>query len=521
MLEGRSDGTDDRAGSSREVLLAGRGGRGAAARRRRSRSPTAWRCRRVREGRATVRSCSSDVSTKVPASSSQKSRIAVLDQPPGEQQRLGIAERGVSLEQPVRDGEVILGERRRPAAAVADRAPQAVAVAHEVALDEGDERAGRGPVRLVTEHERAVGEGAERQPVPGRDLLLVARRAGPLRPVRRAGPRARARRARHPDPPGDVDDVRPLPVAALGHAPEVGQRAAVGIGEARIGERRHELVAGPGVEASLHALAVGVQRRGESAVVGAAARRGGSRASRARRARIGPRRWPGRPRGRRAPAARCRRASSRSAARASARRCCSARSRRRAGRRCRRPPWRRACASPSASVAVVAGAAPGAQQELEDHRRRELRRAPEAAVRGVERRRQPGDGRVELARLDVARAGRHRRAAPGDGRPARSPAASTSARRVRYASATASRMRGKPGMPCRSSGGKYVPPKNGARSGVRKTRHRPAAGAGHRLHGGHVDVVEVGALLAVDLDRHEVLVHAARRSPRSRTTRAP
>jgi hypothetical protein len=38
-------------------------------------------------------------------------------------------------------------------------------------------------------------------------------------------------------------------------------------------------------------------------------------------------------------------------------------------------------------------------------------------------------------------------------------------------------------------------------------RHRPAALAGHRLHRVHVDAVQVGALLAVDLDADEVLVH--------------
>jgi hypothetical protein len=38
----------------------------------------------------------------------------------------------------------------------------------------------------------------------------------------------------------------------------------------------------------------------------------------------------------------------------------------------------------------------------------------------------------------------------------------------------------------------------------------PAAVAGHRLHGIHVDGVDVGALLAVDLDAHEVLVHERR-----------
>ena len=37
--------------------------------------------------------------------------------------------------------------------------------------------------------------------------------------------------------------------------------------------------------------------------------------------------------------------------------------------------------------------------------------------------------------------------------------------------------------------------------------HRPAAAAGHRLHGVHVHGVDVGPLLAVDLDVDEQLVH--------------
>ena len=46
------------------------------------------------------------------------------------------------------------------------------------------------------------------------------------------------------------------------------------------------------------------------------------------------------------------------------------------------------------------------------------------------------------------------------------------------------------------------------RSAVRREedRHRPATRAGHRLHRVHVDGVEIGALLAVHLDRHEVLI---------------
>ncbi len=42
-------------------------------------------------------------------------------------------------------------------------------------------------------------------------------------------------------------------------------------------------------------------------------------------------------------------------------------------------------------------------------------------------------------------------------------------------------------------------------------RHRPAAAAGHGLDRGHVDLVEVGPLLAIDLDRHEPVVQVARR----------
>ena len=43
--------------------------------------------------------------------------------------------------------------------------------------------------------------------------------------------------------------------------------------------------------------------------------------------------------------------------------------------------------------------------------------------------------------------------------------------------------------------------------------HRPAARSGRRLHERHVDAIDVGPLLAIDLDRHEVLVQHARRPP--------
>ena len=57
--------------------------------------------------------------------------------------------------------------------------------------------------------------------------------------------------------------------------------------------------------------------------------------------------------------------------------------------------------------------------------------------------------------------------------------------------------------------------------GVEEGGQRPAAVAGHPLHGLHVDRVDVGPLLAVDLDRDEVLVHVRARSRGPRTTRAP
>ena len=63
--------------------------------------------------------------------------------------------------------------------------------------------------------------------------------------------------------------------------------------------------------------------------------------------------------------------------------------------------------------------------------------------------------------------------------------------------------------------------RTGSPSGREERRQRPTALAGHRLDGVHVDRVEVGPLLAVDLDRDEVRVQERRRSPRPRRTPAP
>ena len=57
-------------------------------------------------------------------------------------------------------------------------------------------------------------------------------------------------------------------------------------------------------------------------------------------------------------------------------------------------------------------------------------------------------------------------------------------------------------MPSRSSRRKVRAAEERAAVGGQEHRHRPAAGA-ERLERGHVDLVDVGPLLAVDLDADE------------------
>ena len=160
-----------------------------------------------------------------------------------------------------------------------------------------------------------------------------------------------------------------------------------------------------------------------------------------------------------------------------------------------------------ASVGRVAAPPPGAQEELERHRvagtweRRRTRRAPRRTTRRSGRPRR----RAGLARGPASRRATAIWAARW---PANAPAwRSTSSRRVPHASATASRTLPNAGMPWRSVGREVGAAEE--RSQVRREEdaHRPAAGAGHGLDGGHVDVVEVRPLLAVHLDADEVLVH--------------
>ncbi len=79
------------------------------------------------------------------------------------------------------------------------------------------------------------------------------------------------------------------------------------------------------------------------------------------------------------------------------------------------------------------------------------------------------------------------------------------------ASTTASITMRKLGMPRRWLGREVGAAVEGHALGVEEDGHRPAALAGHRLHRLHVEGVDVGALLAVDLDVDEVLVHVGGR----------
>ena len=171
---------------------------------------------------------------------------------------------------------------------------------------------------------------------------------------------------------------------------------------------------------------------------------------------------------------------------------------------------------PPAAIAVERAARhlqlAAAEQELERRRGRELRRVPK-----------PPQRRVELPRASSRSASASSSSCSGsrDGsrsadcaqtrRRAFAPARPTSSRRSRHASATARSTCRNAGSPWRGSGGKYVPPKNGSPSGVRNTVIGQPPLPGQRDDRVHVDRVDVGPLLAVDLDADEELVHQRRR----------
>ena len=174
-----------------------------------------------------------------------------------------------------------------------------------------------------------------------------------------------------------------------------------------------------------------------------------------------------------------------------------------------------------ASVVVAAVARVGAQQQLEAHRLRELRRAPEAAPRGVELRRSCCERAVQRRRAPGTAAARRcmrRRAAERLGELAGLLEQLVAPRRAtrRRRRAAARRSEACHGALREVGAAEERPP-----VGREEHRHRPAAAAGHGLDRVHVDRVDVGALLAVDLDVDEQRRSSPRRPRRPRTTRAP
>ena len=170
---------------------------------------------------------------------------------------------------------------------------------------------------------------------------------------------------------------------------------------------------------------------------------------------------------------------------------------------------------------VAAGARVGAQQQLEAHRLRELRRAAEPAPlgsncwpscceRGVEH---VGAGqRLPLGRRELRRAAEWPREL-------RRPARASSSRRSRHASSTArqSQEARHAVARLREVGAAEERPAVGRQ----EHGHRPAAVTGHRLHRVHVDRVDVGSFLAVDLHVDEQVVHHRGDARRPRRTRGP
>jgi hypothetical protein len=155
--------------------------------------------------------------------------------------------------------------------------------------------------------------------------------------------------------------------------------------------------------------------------------------------------------------------------------------------------------------ALRTGARMVPQQELDRHRRRELGRAPEAAMAGVV---VPGEAEQRprevllTGHLGVTERDLPARQIPhdllGDLRDLVPPVG------PRAVHAFEDLPEGGAALPGR--GRKIRPAEERLAGRGGEDRHRPAALPGHGLGGGHVDGVDVGPLLAVDLDTHEVRV---------------
>ena len=291
--------------------------------------------------------------------------------------------------------------------------------------------------------------------------------------------------------------------AALGDRQQGGRPGAV-VGTEHLDQLRR----GPDVEGALRPLGVGVQRGGERALVGQQLGEQEARDPAGHLAGL-RRRRTARPSARRpTAAARCRRASSRSAAPPRRGRRRSARTRRPAGRGSRRPPSRRASSRPSASPRPP-DAVRHPQQELEHHRRRELRRGAEPAPLRVEVALQRRHRRVERGLVEGDPAGRARPTAVSASL-IRVAEADTSSARLVHASSIAVEQLGEARLTVPRLVREVGAGEERAALVVEHARHRPAALPGQRDGRLHVDRVDVGPLLAVDLDADVVLVQVRR-----------
>ena len=156
-------------------------------------------------------------------------------------------------------------------------------------------------------------------------------------------------------------------------------------------------------------------------------------------------------------------------------------------------------------VRVVA-AARETQYELPDHRLRKLRRAAEPPVLLVELRRHALERREE----DLVAERRVRRAQTRF----LAERAGELAAVVEDVGAAIRPRLGQRLQQARKAGQAVTVRRREIRPAVERRAvgreedgHRPAALPRHRLHGLHIDVIDVGALLAIDLDAHEVAVH--------------
>ena len=379
----------------------------------------------------------------------------------------------------------------------------------------GGEVAPRGRVVDAGEGDRRVGEGADGQPVPRRQGLAVARRLGPRRAsLEQASPGLGEPAGHLVDRPLEDgrelvvgrdpgQDRHPFPVALVGHAVRGGEEIG------GVAQYLPDLGGAPGEGQALDPVGVGVLARGERAVLGrqlaqhvveggpgdvAVARVSGEAPGvdvdpgqlgvvvehllEVRHEPLGVGRVAVEPAAELVPHPAIRHRVQR--------------------------------ASRHHERSRIPGRGGPAQLVLDGHRLRELRRAAPAAVGPVEGRL---DGRrrgVEEIGRGIVRSGLD--PALGDQARHQPPArrldlvTPLTPRPVDTLEHLAERGHAVAGLVREVRAAVERPAVRG-----QEDRHRPAPAAGHRLDGRHVDLIEVGPFLAIDLDRDEVIVEIPRR----------